>query len=145
LIIYLAFENRRGLFVSQNIIGTIHHSEDLNSELGGTIHQYSLFNYLDFDNVEPAIQPNNLSLIFTPSITQKNKLFKDLRKFSSNNAIECVICLGNLKDFKNRMYLQWAHIYHKKWMRKWIKSHQTWPVCRSTVKIYPTNNNSYSL
>lgn len=113
-------QNGNELNINQDEIIISHRSEEILSGLD------------DIHRIGPVLQTSALSSVFIPSIDRKYIQTKDL---------EWAIWLCNLKNSKTRLYLNWAHCFHKEWIKTWIEQHRSWPVCRSIIKGYPYESN----
>nr|CAD1829762.1 unnamed protein product [Ananas comosus var. bracteatus] len=54
---------------------------------------------------------------------------------SSQEKLDCVVCLSEMKDGENARRLSWCgHCFHAECVDEWLRSHSTCPLCRSSAK-----------
>ncbi|CAF0788031.1 unnamed protein product [Rotaria sp. Silwood1] len=74
-------------------------------------------------------------------IMETMPLPKNYRIYKESQVIECPICLMNIEDDNERIYLPCSHTFHRRCIYEWLKSNEfmahTCPICREhIVEIY---------
>ena len=47
----------------------------------------------------------------------------------------CPICTQDICLGDNGMFMPWVHLFHPNWLREWLESQNTWPVCRCKLPV----------
>lgn len=88
-------------------------------------------------NNNTSLENNNNNNISNKKITNKD-ILKQLGSYKRINIDDdlikckssCPICLDNYKDKEYKRTLKCGHTFHKKCIDKWIKKHNSCPICR---------------
>lgn len=104
-----------------------------NNEASFTI-EYEIINN---NNTSLENNQNNNNDISNKKITNKD-ILKQLGSYKRINIDDdlikckssCPICLDNYKDKEYKRTLKCDHTFHKKCIDKWIKKHNSCPICR---------------
>ena len=88
-------------------------------------------------NNNTSLENNNNNDISNKKITNKD-ILKQLGSYKRINIDDdlikckssCPICLDNYKDKEYKRTLKCGHTFHKKCIDKWIKKHNSCPICR---------------
>ena len=73
-----------------------------------------------------SFYPTNKDILKQLGSYKRINIDDDLIKCKSS----CPICLDNYKDKEYKRTLKCGHTFHKKCIDKWIKKHNSCPICR---------------
>ncbi|KAI3751272.1 hypothetical protein L2E82_22320 [Cichorium intybus] len=89
-------------------------------------------------NSPPLSRPQGLdaATINSIPITIYHRSPADLSSLATNDSSECSICLGVFEEGEKVKVLQsCCHCYHCECVDKWLITHSSCPMCRTTVRV----------